>query len=153
MTVYRRFGDRQGLIEALAAREARRCLAQLDRAVDPGLPATDGIARGFVASLELIRSHPLLDRLSRHEPEAALTALNAGGGAILAMGREFVAARLRDAQDRGELGADLDPTHAAELIVRLAFSFLLMPASSLPLEDPEAAAEAARTLIAPILSG
>ncbi len=42
---------------------------------------------------------------------------------------------------------------AAELIVRLAFSFLLMPASSLPLDDPDAAAETARTLIAPILTG
>ncbi len=99
MTVYRRFGDRQSLIDALAAREARRCLAELDRAVDPDLPAAEGIARGFVASLRLIRSHPLLDRLARHEPEAALIALNADGGAILVMGREFVAARIRDAQD------------------------------------------------------
>lgn len=153
MTVYRRFGDRQSLIDALAAREARRCLAALDRAVDPTLPAAEGIACGFVASLGLIRSHPLLDRLSRHEPEAALSALNAGQGAILGMGREFVAARLRDAQERGELDPGLDATHAAELVVRLAFSFLLMPESSLPLDDPDAAAETARTLIAPILNG
>ena len=151
MTVYRRFGDRQSLVDALAAREARRCLAELDRAVDPTLPVPEAIARGFVASLGLIRSHPLLDRLARHEPETALTALNAGQGAILVMGREFVAARLRDAQERGDLDAGLDTTHAAELVVRLAFSFLLMPKSSLPLDDPDAAAETARTLIAPIL--
>lgn len=151
MTVYRRFGDREGLIDALAARESRRCLAELDRAVDPSLPVAEGIARGFVASLELIRSHPLLDRFARHEPEAALAALNADGGAILAMGREFVAARLRDAQDRGELDPALDSSHAAELLVRLGFSFLLMPVSSLPLDDPTAASATARTLIAPIL--
>ena len=151
MTVYRRFGDREGLIDALAARESRRCLAELDRAVDPSLPVAEGIARGFVASLGLIRTHPLLDRLARHEPEAALAALNAGGGAILVMGREFVAARLRDAQARGDLDAAVDTTQAAELLVRLGFSFLLMPESSLPLDDPGAAAETARTLIAPIL--
>jgi hypothetical protein len=57
------------------------------------------------------------------------------------MGREFVAARIRDAQDRGDVKADLDATQAAELVVRLGFSFLLMPESSLPLSDPEAAAE------------
>jgi AcrR family transcriptional regulator len=100
MTVYRRFGDRDGLIDALAARESKRCLAQLDEAVDPDLPAPEGIARGFVTSLRLIRSHPLLQRFARHEPEAALAALNANGGAIVAMGREFVASRLRDAQAR-----------------------------------------------------
>jgi AcrR family transcriptional regulator len=151
MTVYRRFGDREGLIDALAAREARRCLAELDRAVDPSLPAAEGIARGFVASLQLIRTHPVLDRFARHEPEAALEALNAEGGAIVVMGREFVAARLRDAQDRGDVDPGLDATQAAELIVRLGFSFLLMPQSALPIDDAEAAAETARELIAPIL--
>ena len=151
MTVYRRFGDRESLVDALAARESRRCLAELDRAVDPALPASEGIPRGFVASLRLIRSHPLLDRFARHEPEAALAALNAGDGAIVAMGREFVAARLREAQARGDLASELDTTHAAELIVRLGLSFLLMPESSLPLDDPEASAEVARSLIAPIL--
>src|SRR5436190_590157 len=34
MTVYRRFGDKAGLVEALSAREGRRCLEQLDAAVD-----------------------------------------------------------------------------------------------------------------------
>ncbi len=151
MTVYRRFGDRKSLIDALAARESRRCLAELDRAVDPSLPPAEGIAQGFVASLRLIRTHPLLDRFARHEPEAALGALNANGAAILGMGREFVAARLRDAQARGDLPADLAATHAAELIVRLGLSFLLLPESSLPLDDSETAAETARALIAPIL--
>ena len=151
MTVYRRFGDRDGLIDALAARESRRCLAELDRAVDPSLPVAEGIARGFVASLGLIRSHPLLDRLSRHEQEAALTALNADSGAILVMGREFVAARLRDAQARGDLDPGIDAAHAAELLVRLGFSFLLMPETSLPVDDAGAAADVARKLIAPIL--
>lgn len=153
MTVYRRFGDRESLIDALAARESRRCLAELDRAVDPSLPVAEGIAQGFVASLRLIRTHPLLQRFSRFEPEAALAALNADGAAILVMGREFVAARLADAQARGELSGDLESTYAAELLVRLGLSFLLMPESALPLSEPEAAAATARELIAPILGG
>jgi len=151
MTVYRRFGDREGLIDALAARESRRCIAALDEAIDPKLPVGEGIALGFVASIGLIRSHPLLDRFARHEPEAALAALNADKGAILKMGREFVATRIRDAQARGDLDASVDATQAAEILVRLGFSFLLMPESSLALDDPEAAAETARALISPIL--
>ncbi len=151
MTVYRRFGDRESLVDALAAREAKRCLSELDRAVDSSLPVAEGIVAGFVASLQLIRTHPVLNRFARHEPEAALSALNAEGAAIVVMGREFVAARLRDAQARGELDQALDATHAAELLVRLGFSFLLMPESALPLDDAEAAADVARALMAPVL--
>ena len=153
MTVYRRFGDREGLIDALAGRESRRCIAELDRAVDPSLPVAEGIARGFVASLGLIRSHPVLARFARHEPETALTALNANRSAILVMGREFVAARLRDAQARGDLDPGIDASHAAELLVRLGFSFLLMPESSLSLDEPGRMAREAEDLIAPVLSG
>lgn len=151
MTVYRRFGDRQSLIDALAAREAKRCLAELDRAVDPSLPVAEGFARGFAASISLIRNHPLLVRFARHEPETALAALNANEGAILGMGREFVAARLLEAQARGDLGAGVDVSQAAELLVRLSFSFLLMPESALRLDHPTEAAHTMRALIAPIL--
>jgi AcrR family transcriptional regulator len=151
MTVYRRFGTKEGLVNALAAREARRCIAELDRAVDPSLPVSEGIAQGFVKSIELIRTHPVLARMARYEPEAALEAINADDSAILVLGREFVAARMRDAQERGDLQPSLDVTRAAELVVRLGFSFLLIPQSSLDLDDPESAAETARALIAPIL--
>src|SRR5437879_3968612 len=70
MTVYRRFGQKSSLIEALSMREARRCLAALSDAVDPGAPVADQIAEGFVTSLRLAREHPLLNRLARLEPEA-----------------------------------------------------------------------------------
>ena len=150
MTVYRRFGERERLIDALAIREARRCLAELDAAAAPDAPIADQIAAGFSTSLRLIRTHPLLDRFARHEPETALKTLNANGGAIFALSREFVATRLRQAQAHGEVG-ELDLDHAAELLVRLGFSFLLMPQSALPLDDDERARELARALIAPIL--
>src|SRR5205085_11301052 len=72
MTVYRRFGDKAGLVEALSAREGRRCLEQLDAAVDLEDPVPDQIADGFVATLRIAREHPLLNRLARLEPETVL---------------------------------------------------------------------------------
>jgi hypothetical protein len=110
-----------------------------------------GIARGLATSLRLIRSHPVLARFARHEPEGALGALNAGDGAILRMGTAFVASRLEEAKSRGDVASSMNVTHAAELLVRLGFSFLLMPESSLSLDDPEAAAREVEDLIAPIL--
>ena len=151
MTVYRRFGEREAVVDALAAREARRCLAELDRAVDPSLPVPEGIARGLATSLRLIRDHPLLRRLAAHEPEAALAALNASEGALVALSREFVAGRLREAAERGEIGQAGDLDAVAELLVRIGFSFLLLPQSAIELDDAELVAAFARGRIAAML--
>jgi TetR/AcrR family transcriptional repressor of uid operon len=152
MTVYRRFGSRERLEETLAVREARRCLAELDSTVDPGAPVPDQIAQGLLTSLRLIREHPLLERMARLEPAAALAALTSEGSAVFAMGRAFVAARIRADQAAGTIDPELDPEHAAEILVRLSFSFLLIPDSALPLEDDERMGEIARNLIAPVLA-
>lgn len=149
MTVYRRFGDKERLVEALAVREARRCLAELDAAIGPDAPIEDQIAEGFVTSLRLAREHPLLNRLARLEPETVLEALVEDGGAVFAAARAFLAGRLLASQEAGVLGAvDVDAT--AELLVRLAFSFVLIQESVLPLDDETRAREVARRLIAPV---
>lgn len=150
MTVYRRFGTRAGLVEALAVRECRRCLDEMDAAAPPDAPVADQVAEGFVTALRLAREHPLLNRLARVEPESVLAALTADGGAVLAAARGFVAARLRAAQDAGVLGpAAVD--EAAEVLVRLAFSFVLLEESVLPLGDEAALRAVARSVVAPIL--
>jgi AcrR family transcriptional regulator len=150
MTVYRRFGDKATLVEALAVREARRCLEELDAAIGPEAPIEDQVAAGFVTSLRLAREHPLLNRLGRFEPEAVLGALTADDGFVFAAARTFVAARLRASQEAGVLGP-VDVEAAAELLVRLAISFVLVQDSALPLEDEERTGELARRLIAPML--
>jgi TetR/AcrR family transcriptional regulator, repressor for uid operon len=151
MTVYRRFGDKTRLVEALAVREGRRCLAELDAAARPDQPIADQVAEGFVTSVRLAREHPLLSRLARIEPESVLRALTADGGAMFALARAFLAERLRAAQKAGTLDRKVAVDEAAELLVRLSFSFALIEDSVLPLEDPDRARDVARRLIAPIL--
>jgi TetR/AcrR family transcriptional regulator, repressor for uid operon len=151
MTVYRRFGDKTRLVEALAIREGRRCLAELDAAARPEEPIADQVAEGFVTSVRLAREHPLLNRLARIEPESVLRALTADGGAMFALARAFLAERLRAAQKAGTLDRKVAVDEAAELLVRLSFSFALIEDSVLPLEDPDRARDVARRLIAPIL--
>jgi AcrR family transcriptional regulator len=149
MTVYRRFGEKGRLVQALAAREARRCLADLDAASDPGDPIADQVAEAFVASLRLAREHPLLRRLTRDEPGALLAELRAG---LFDVARAATAARLRAAQRAGELG-DVDADHAAELLVRLALSFALLPDTGLPLGDDRRLRALARDMVAPVVGG
>jgi AcrR family transcriptional regulator len=149
MTVYRRFGDRARLVEALAVREGRRCLDQLDAAIPPHAPIDEQVAAGFVTSIRIAREHPLLNRLARQEPDEVLRALVDDG--MFALSCAFLEQRLRASQRAGVLGP-VAVDQAAELLVRLALSFVLLQDSVLPLDDEEQAREVARRLVAPIVT-
>ena len=143
MTVYRRFGDRAALVEALGVRECRRCLAEIDGALDPAATPADQVADGFVASMRIARTHPLLNRLARVEPGAVIAALSADGGALLALMRDFCAARLTQAEG-------VRAQEAAEVLVRLCVSFVLIQDSAIDLEDEDAARAFARRALAAV---
>ncbi len=151
MTVYRRFGEKQRLVEALGVRETRRSLAEIASALDPELPIEERIADGFVAALGVANRHPLLVRVSRFEPEVLLSAMRSESDPIADTLREFLAEFGRQAQRSGEL-ADIDIEATAELLVRIGVSFVLMPRSVIDYTDEEAARELARTLLAPMVS-
>ncbi len=151
MTVYRRFDDREGLVDALVVRETRRCLSALDRAAGAGQPIADQVAEGFVTSLRLARDHPLLARLARVEPEVVLAFLNTGPGGAFGAAVAFLSHRLRQSQEAGVLGPYADVEVAAELLTRLAVSVVLVPARGLPLDDDERLRAIARAHLAPLL--
>jgi AcrR family transcriptional regulator len=152
MTVYRRFGGRAALVDALAVRECRRCLARIEAAIDPGGPADERLAAMFTATLAVIREHPLLARLARFEPEALLRELTRDDSAVFRLVRGFLIGLIDEGQRAGELLSG-DPALLAELGLRLGASFVLMPDSVLPLDDERATNEAVRALIAPLLPG
>jgi AcrR family transcriptional regulator len=150
MTVYRRFGSKATLVDALAVRECRRCLATISDALDPSAGFADRAASLFVAVLGVIREHPLLARLARVEPEALLNELTRDDSAVFHLVHEFLIDLVRQAQDGGEL-IPVEPTVLAEIGLRLGASFVLMPDSVLPLEDARTTHEAVRGLLAPML--
>lgn len=154
MTIYRRFGDKRRLVEALGVRETRRSLAGIAAALDPDAPIEERIADGFVAALGVATKHPLLVRVSRFEPEVLLDAMRSSTEPTNPLAdtlREFVAAFGHEAQQRGELeGVDIDAT--AELLVRIGVSFVLMPRSVIDYTEESTARELARTLLAPMVS-
>jgi AcrR family transcriptional regulator len=151
MTVYRRFGSKPELVTALVGREAGRGLAAIAAAVDPERELPDRVADGFVATLQVARAHPLLQRLVRYEPQVLLAALNDPGDPLLAMLREFGVAQIEAA---GPVGDELraEPEEVAELLVRIGLTYLLIPAGVIDLDDERAARRLAETLIAPIVA-
>jgi len=151
MTVYRRFGGRPQLLEALAVRECRRCLAAVAGAIDPADPIDERAASLFLAVLRVIREHPLLARLARVEPESLLGELTRDDSAVFKLVRDFLTVQIRAAQASGELLAT-DPTALAEIGLRLGVSFVLMPDSVIALEDDQATRELVTALVAPLLA-
>ncbi len=151
MTVYRRFGDRPALVQALGVRETRRSLAQIAAAIDPGLPISARIAEGFVAALRVARTHPLLVRVSRFEPEVLLEAMRSETDPIADTLRSFLIAFGRQAQQAGEL-PDLDLEATSEMLVRIGVSFVLIPRSVIDWEDEDAARELALNLFGPMVA-
>jgi AcrR family transcriptional regulator len=151
MTVYRRFGGKAALVDALAVRECRRCLATIAAAIDPAAPIEDRLASLTTTTLGLIRDHPLLARLARVEPEDLLAELTRDDSAVFRLVREFLISQFRRGQDAGELLGG-DPAVLAEVALRLGASFVLMPDSVIPLEDERATHQVIRTLVKPLVA-
>ena len=149
MTVYRRFGSHAKLVDALAVRECRRCLETIAASVDPDAPADERLAKLFTATLEVIREHPLLERLARVEPEALLREMSRDGSEVFELIHGFLAGLIREGQAAGELAAG-DAELLAELGIRLGVSFVVMPDSRLARGDRRATEEAVRTILAPL---
>jgi TetR/AcrR family transcriptional regulator, repressor for uid operon len=150
MTVYRRFGSHASLVDALAIRECRRCLERIGAALDPGEPLEERLTSLFVATLRVIREHPLLERLARVEPEALLRELGRDDSHVLALLRGFLAGLIREGQSSGELAAAGDPELLAELGIRIGLSFVLLPQSVLAAGDEHTTRAAIRALLAPL---
>jgi AcrR family transcriptional regulator len=148
VTVYRRFGRREDLIEAMAVRETHRFLDAVRRAIAPLDRIEDQGAEAFVVGLRFMHAHPVARRAIESEPEAITQYLRADDGLLFRMGRDFVAAGLRDATP-----GDVDVDQAAETIARLFVSFLLLPESVVPFDDEDAVRDYVRRCIAPMVSG
>ncbi|MEV5568756.1 TetR family transcriptional regulator [Spirillospora sp. NPDC052269] len=131
-TIYRRFTNKEQLLQAVHLREVRLFLTALSDATASQQNAADAVVEGFVAGLAAARSHPLITRVLQSEPEVFVRQLGMNGGAVLLAARDILAARLRRALPA------VDPTEisvASEVMLRVAVSVLLLPDGGIPLGD------------------
>lgn len=151
VTVYRRFGTKDGLVSACLLREYRRFLADVDLAVADLPTVEDRLVEGFVVVLRHIREHPLVGGLLRLEPETMLPFLTVDSGPALVAMRDHLADRLRHVQP--SLGGPVRDAEAiAELMVRITVSFLLNPEGCFELGEDGHAREFARRYFLPLLA-
>jgi AcrR family transcriptional regulator len=146
-TLYRRFRDKDALVQAVLVRECRRFFGSIAAAVAAVTTVEERLVEGFVVGVRYARKDRLLNRLLASDPEALLPYLTTNGALVVATARDFLV------QQGGAAApvADRTPAGVAELFVRLAISFTLMPESAIPLDTDEEVRAFARAYLAPLM--
>jgi AcrR family transcriptional regulator len=139
ITIYRRFANKDDLLAAVALREGQRLFGRVEAALGATASTEEQLVEGFSVMLHAVRNHPIVKRIVDAEPDVAASLLASHGATIISFGRDFVAARLGIARA------------VAEVMVRLSASFVLSPASSIPLKTNADAKRFARTYLVPML--
>ncbi len=149
ITVFRRFTSKSSLLERLVVRELQRFLAEVDATLDAIDDPVERVAEAFVACVRAGARHPMIARLVRHEPGAAFERLTAGDPSPLDLGRAYVAARIRADAASDRIHADADAV--ADVLVRLAATYVLVPSPVVDVHDEDAARAFALRVLGPLV--
>lgn len=146
-TLYRAYPNKDALLDAVLMRELDAFLAELDR-VASGLPPREAVVECFTRGIALTREIPLLARMVETEPEI-ITGAGANSHSSIVLGTaDQVARTLRRS---GATMPDDELHVVAELMLRLAYTYLLNPRGNLDLTDDDAVREYARRYLAPLV--
>lgn len=152
-TLYRRFESKNDLVAAVGVREAQLFIAEIDERVRRAAVGKSGQAQlveVFAAFIIQLANNKLLRRLLRTEPDTILPRLTTEAGPVLAVGRTYLAEKLRALQASGDV-PDFDADLVAEVFARLGQSLVLTPDGLIPLTDETAAREFARRTVLPMI--
>ncbi|MCU1645725.1 MAG: putative TetR-family transcriptional regulator [Nocardia sp.] len=153
VTVYRRVGSRDDVVQAVTTREVAHVLAELAAIPERHNNLDDLVADILVTVTTRWRTHPLVNRMLTLEPERVLPQLTTDGGPIFAMSAAATTAALRQAVENGLLPNSPDLFIRAEIVCRFAHSLMLQPDGAIPLHSTEELDAFARKYLVPIITG
>ncbi|MFN8106420.1 MAG: helix-turn-helix domain-containing protein [Nocardioidaceae bacterium] len=147
-TLYRAYKTKDELLDAVLARELLDFFTQLDE-VASGLPPREAIVECFTRGLALTREIPLLGKLFEAEPETIARAdAERSHNALLLRSTEQAVSTLRRA---GATMPDHELVVVTELMLRVAYTYMISPNGHLDMADEDVAREFARTYLAPLV--
>lgn len=153
VTIYRRVGSRDDVVQAVVSREVAAVLTEVDAISTRHDRLDDMIADIFVTIITRWREHVLVRRMLDVEPERILEKLTIEGGPVFAMSVAAAHTALCRAADSGLLDEPADLLTRAELVCRVVHSFILCPSGLVPLESDEQLGDFARTYVVPMVTG
>lgn len=153
VTVYRRLGSKSDVVVAVSNREARRAFDEVFLVADKSDTAAGRIASLFCGIVHTLWTHPLFNRLLKLEPDTALPKMTTEAGGAMSLAITGMVEMLDKAVADGLLD-HADDFHArAEIVVRLAHSFIVTPRAHLAMSTEADLMEFALDHIVPIITG
>ncbi|CAM3853403.1 TetR/AcrR family transcriptional regulator [Smaragdicoccus niigatensis] len=153
VTVYRRIGSRDDVVQAVVSREVAATLAELDELPAKHDNIDDLIADIFVTIIVKWRNHALVQRMLVLEPERLVTKLTIDGELTFTMSVAATASALRRAVSSGLVPEPTDLETRAELVCRVVHSMILAPYGQLRNADEQHLDAFARKFLVPIVTG
>jgi AcrR family transcriptional regulator len=150
-TIYRRFGDKDQLVQAVILRECQQQLALIEQRLKGIESAVDALLEAFVLAVTGAHSHPLLARLLRSEPDTILPYLTTELPEVTTFSRLYLAAQISKSQKAGLIAAK-PAEQVAELLLRLVQSLVLSPAGVIDPADEDSVRGFANLFLRPVLT-
>lgn len=149
-TVYRRFGDKDAIVQAVLTRESRRLIVSVGEQVMGVTPVENLLVRSFVIGVLTVAKHPLMQRLLESEPEVILPYLTLKGGPLIDIGFLLTSNFIRAMQQQGKLtGMNVD--YMLEVLGRLFISIVITPSQRLRADDEASLEKLAQEFLLPLL--
>lgn len=146
-TLYRRFADKDAIVQAVFVRESRKLVALVGEQVADVDDEAARLTRAFVVATRTVATHPLTRRLLDNEPERILPYLTLRAGPLIDLGHVLVAPYARMLQQAPAF-REIDVDALLEMLARLFLSVVLTSSSRVDASD-EAKLE---KLVAPLLA-
>ena len=146
-TLYRHFGNKSDVIDALLVREGERLRRRLSHAFEAHDEVLPGVEDAFLAGVQFFVEHPVLTKGRDEEPAMLLARVTAHRGPMVETALDTFADWIDAGVRRGEI-RDVEPRWAAEVLVRLMLSWFAFPRMAIPVHDPTGARQFAHELIA-----
>ncbi|WP_165612083.1 TetR/AcrR family transcriptional regulator [Mycobacteroides chelonae] len=150
-TLYRRFPGKDNLVQAVATRELLTVMSRLVACLSLTNSGEDTVVQLAVASARELRTNPLLNRLLTTEPEELYHYAANSGGPALEVARGFLLQYLQPMHDL-RLVPEQQLSRAAEIMIRLAVTQLLIPDGVVPFHDDYEMSLFARQFLAPMVA-
>jgi AcrR family transcriptional regulator len=121
-TVYRYFEDRNVLIDAAIEFGAQRFYREVATAIAEKTTLAEQVGAMAETNARILLDHRTRNRLMADDAELMRHMISDGGTAVRRI-TAFLVPYVRDARDRGEIGASVDVPGASEWLARIIYSF------------------------------
>lgn len=151
VTVYRRIGNKDQVIQSVVTREATRLFEQVSATARQGTTIEERVELGFTTMMEQVRGNAMLARMLQVEPEIVLMQLTTEGSVLVTGATMATLGFFGEAVEDGLLETTEGMEAGAELLVRIVHSWMLTPRALIELETTEQLREFARRHLVPMV--